>query len=1028
MRLARIELSLGIVWRAMAAVTVSLCLSLSGPGYASADAPHVALDGQTDVCAMCHRNHVSASNVSRLDAWSGSRAATGSALTVGVGSNTDVGMCFACHGIEALGSTSEVQAEFMKGSGHSVAPTTSSYGPSPKQCSDCHDAHGSAKVTTGIPRPALLRSYSTTTPGLKYNSGDAFCGACHLDRAGEQWDGVAIWRQTGHAREITEPASGTKVVCSACHAPHGSPNAPSIVEVLSTASAPATYSIPANDRRFCFGCHSGTQGSYASGITYQTGGHAQSLATATITWDWASRDLTTSARNRRVGECQVCHNPMGTDNGSGAPIAKLARFEQEALCYTCHGVGSTIASDVASSRFVPTAAAGVPEIISSFGAVPGSNQFGRVQVFTRESAASTALVGPREFMEGGFVGDVAAGDIDGDGANELLVARDGMPTITVLGHSPISGMRPDPGDIAILAPAAFIAVGDILPDVGNLPEVVTATSTVLRTYRFNGTGFSPIDTRNTTGTITGLAVGNVSGNALLELAVTTDGANPEEGVTLLTGTTSVITTAWSSLPAQNGSNPKGPTIGDLTGDGLGEVVMADSGVKNVEVFSGSGVRLTNLDVGNGMHPQGTAIADVFWSVTPANTSGAELVVTIADPTVGGASSVFAFPQVAQGAPGPVGFGAQSTHAMATGGNPTEVTCADVDGDGRLEIVTVESGSFLSSVNANPNVPPGTEIIHINAAGNALNGSDHVDASGAESADTGPGPAWVAVADLGAIGPSRHAVEFAGNHVSTETAGFARHVECEDCHNVHEATRTAAAASIAYGSIKGTWGVSILNAPLGSITYTERRGVVSEYELCLKCHGQWGATGVGRDIASEIDTRNPSVHAIEAVQTNSIALSGSFVTSVVAWSNSSVLYCKDCHGNSVATQTVGPHSSRLSPILTQPWVGTTATVQGNLCYKCHRYETYLTGVLDADPPATTRSNFRLTAGNANTHPLHHRHGQDRGIGCEACHVTHGSRTQPHLIRNDIGFTAVGAGGTCVNRCHAVVNGSFTRTYP
>jgi hypothetical protein len=270
------------------------------------------------------------------------------------------------------------------------------------------------------------------------------------------------------------------------------------------------------------------------------------------------------------------------------------------------------------------------------------------------------------------------------------------------------------------------------------------------------------------------------------------------------------------------------------------------------------------------------------------------------------------------------------------------------------------------------------------------------------------------------------VEYAGAHLSTETPTFSRHVECEDCHNVHESTRTAASAPIAYGSIKGAWGVSVLNAPAGAITYTERRGIVSEYELCLKCHSGWQPSAVTTDIASLIDTRNPSVHAVEAVQSNSQARAGSFVTSVVAWSNSSILYCRTCHKNSSTTQTVGPHTSRIAPILGRAYYGTTPTVQANLCYECHRYDVYYNDTADGN--ALTGSNFyALDINPVANRTMHHRHDQTRGIGCDACHVTHGSRTQPHLLRPDLGYVhnpvGFNPGGSCTNACH----GGLTRSY-
>ncbi len=271
---------------------------------------------------------------------------------------------------------------------------------------------------------------------------------------------------------------------------------------------------------------------------------------------------------RLVGECQTCHAPHGVDDGSGTPIAKLLKAKGTALCYTCHGTGSTIATDMQSMD--PTVAAGVPEVIVGFGASASTVQFGRVQVYSRQTAAQATLDQAREFLTGS-IGPVTTGDFDGDGVPELLVARDGAAAVTAMTASALSGLRDDPGDMLLLGPADHMVLADVIDDINNRPEIVTAQGTTLRFYRWNGVSLGLVESLSTSGTITGLARGNILGTDRDEVAVTT---NAPDRLVIITGTTGTLSTAG---PYPTRLLPKGPSVGDMTGDGLGEISVANSG-------------------------------------------------------------------------------------------------------------------------------------------------------------------------------------------------------------------------------------------------------------------------------------------------------------------------------------------------------------------------------------------------------------------------------------------------------------------
>jgi hypothetical protein len=352
----------------------------------------------------------------------------------------------------------------------------------------------------------------------------------------------------------------------------------------------------------------------------------------------------------------------------------------------------------------------------------------------------------------------------------------------------------------------------------------------------------------------------------------------------------------------------------------------------------------------------------------------------------------------------------------TGFATGSLAAGDLDGDGDAELIAGNAGVWERD--GALAMAPSVQVFTYDATKPGEEFQTETSprwAGGVEYAGAAPA---LALADLGAISASRHPVDVADEtHVSTETVGFARHVTCSDCHNSHEATSTPTVASAVapaiYGVLKGVFGATLALSPRTPVRY--------EYEACLKCHSAYSRLEGGRDIAAEIDPDNSSVHAIIA-QGSATARIGTFEN---GWSSQSILYCVDCHGSAdaAATGVAGPHISSDAPLLKRPYLGISpkdvelrATL---MCYACHKEGVYLTGAEDAGASASWFGGPLLNT------KLHTKHVAIQGFNCGACHVSHGSVTELHLLRPAVGYTALADGGSCTNACHLA--DPVTRTY-
>lgn len=242
----------------------------------------------------------------------------------------------------------------------------------------------------------------------------------------------------------------------------------------------------------------------------------------------------------------------------------------------------------------------------------------------------------------------------------------------------------------------------------------------------------------------------------------------------------------------------------------------------------------------------------------------------------------------------------------------------------------------------------------------------------------------------------------------------KHVECQDCHNPHAARNAPANAPDVNGFLEGVKGVNTDGNAIDPIQY--------QYELCYRCHadspdkpGSPTSRLVEQDnVRLEFDLSNPSFHPIEGPgkNTNSPSL-------ISPYTESSIIYCTDCHASNGSGSPAGPHGSIYPHILKYNYSSADFTPESffayELCYQCHSRES----ILDDE-----------------SFDKHKKHIENEDTPCNACHDPHGisssqgnSTNHSHLINFDLSIVspANGSGrleyreqgnfaGECYLNCH------------
>jgi hypothetical protein len=307
---------------------------------------------------------------------------------------------------------------------------------------------------------------------------------------------------------------------------------------------------------------------------------------------------------------------VGDFNGDGIPdlvVANSARYGG------VPSVGVLLGNGDGTFQAVRTFAAGASPVGVAVGDLNGDGSQDLV-VTDQSGGTVSVLLGnedgsfqPAVSYAVGAVQSVAIGDFNGDGIPDLAVADGNQAVRVLLGHG--DGTFGPARTFAVGNNPQTIAVGDFNGD-GLLDLAVACYgSDNVSVLLGNGDGsFQPARSFAAGHLPQGLAVGDFNGDGVQDLAVTDGGGSPFNGsVSVLLGNGDGSFQTARDYPV--GASPNAVAVGDLSGDGVQDLVVADLGgtgdLGSVGVLRGhgDGTFQPARTLGAGARPASVAVAD-----------------------------------------------------------------------------------------------------------------------------------------------------------------------------------------------------------------------------------------------------------------------------------------------------------------------------------------------------------------------------------------------------------------------------------
>ena len=465
-----------------------------------------------------------------------------------------------------------------------------------------------------------------------------------------------------------------------------------------------------------------------TGTTSICGSSTTTLSDATAGGTWSSSNTAVASVNSTSGVvagisngtavityATTCGSTTTTVTVGGAPVITSLSTQMDTVLasVTITGItfnttptsnivyfGATKASVTSASGTsltvtVPVGSTFAPVSVENTGCLlTAYSQYPFLPSYNNSAYINTTIVfsAKVDFTTGTNPFNIALGDIDGDGKADMVATNYSSNTISVFRNTSTSGT---------ITSGSFAAKVDFT------------------------TGLSPY----------GVTVGDLDGDGKLDIVVTNNTSSPPTvSVYRNTATSGSITSG--SLAAKVdfgvGAGPIGAAIVDVDKDGKPEIVVANNGANTISVLrntstSGaitSGSFGTKVDFTSGSHPYGVVFGDIDGDGKP------DMVVPNQ-----AAANVSVFRNTAT--TGAITSGSFAAKVDFTcGSQPFNANVADIDGDGKMDVITANNAGNSVSV-----------LRNTATSGSITSGS----LAAKVDFTTGSGPYCVAVGDINGDG-------------------------------------------------------------------------------------------------------------------------------------------------------------------------------------------------------------------------------------------------------------------------------------
>jgi hypothetical protein len=433
-----------------------------------------------------------------------------------------------------------------------------------------------------------------------------------------------------------------------------------------------------------------TTPSFAPQQTFATGINPHMVITADVNGD-GKPDIITA---------DVGGNTVSVLLNTTAPGAITPSFAAKQTFAVGIGPFSVTAADVNGD--------GKPDLVV---ANAGDNTVSVLLSTTAPGAITPSFAAEQTFATGTTPVSVAAADVNPDGKPDLVVANQGGNNISVLLNTTAPGATTPSFSTQQTFAAGFNLVSVTAADVnsdggpdliavnrGNGTVSVLLNTAPAPTTTFDGNSFATHQDFATGSAPFSVAAADVNGDGLSDLIVLNSGGNT---VSVLLDTTAPGASTPIFATQQTfatGSNPHSVAVADINGDGLPDIVVAnflDNTVSVLLNMTAPGATTPNLAIQQtfsaGNRPISVTSADVNGDGRPDLIVANELASTVSvllNATAPGATTPsFAAPQ-----------------AFAAGNLPFSVTAADVNGDGKPDLIVANLNDNTVSVLLNTTAP------------------------------------------------------------------------------------------------------------------------------------------------------------------------------------------------------------------------------------------------------------------------------------------------------------------------------------